>query len=91
MGEALLEERADGQQAALPCQIRGTRPQHRDGADHVAARSVEGEDKQTLLFGVATAYTLVMPAGVQIKIDDGEPIPLQYTSVFPLDVRPRWS
>ena len=35
----------------------------------VAARSVEGEDtKQTLLFGVATAYTLVMPAGVQIRL-----------------------
>ena len=45
----------------------------------VAARSVEGEDKQTLLFGVTTAYTLVMPVGVQIKIDDNEPIPLQYT------------
>ena len=45
----------------------------------VAARSVEGEDKQTLLFGVTTAYTLVMPAGVQIKIDDNQPIPLQYT------------
>ncbi len=49
----------------------------------VAARSVEGEDKQTLLFGVATAYTLVMPAGVQIKIDDGEPISLQYDLCFP--------
>ena len=48
----------------------------------VAARSVEGEDKQTLLFGVATAYTLVMPAGVQIKIDDGEPISLQYALCF---------
>jgi invasion protein IalB len=45
----------------------------------VAARSVEGEDKQTLLFGVTTAYTLVMPVGVQIKIDDNEPIPLKYT------------
>jgi invasion protein IalB len=50
----------------------------------VTARSVEGEDtKQTLLFGVATAYTLVMPAGVQIKIDDGEPISLQYDLCFP--------
>ena len=49
----------------------------------VAARSVEGEDKQTLLIGVATAYTLVMPAGVQFKIDDGEPISLQYDLCFP--------
>jgi invasion protein IalB len=48
----------------------------------VAARSVEGEDKQTLLLGVTTAYTLVMPAGVQIKIDDHEPIPLKYAVCF---------
>ena len=49
----------------------------------VAARSGEGEDKQTLLLGVTTAYTLIMPAGVQIKIDDGEPISLQYDLCFP--------
>ena len=49
----------------------------------VAARSGEGEDKQTLLLGVTTAYTLIMPAGVQIKIDDGEPIPLKYDFCFP--------
>ena len=46
-------------------------------------RSGEGEDKQTLLLGVTTAYTLIMPAGVQIKIDDGEPISLQYDLCFP--------
>ena len=44
----------------------------------VAARSVEGEDKQTLLFGVTTAYSLGIPPGVQIKIDDNQPIPLKY-------------
>ena len=49
----------------------------------VAARGGEGEDKQTLLLGVTTAYTLIMPAGVQIKIDDGEPISLQYDLCFP--------
>src|SRR4029078_6331931 len=49
----------------------------------VAARRGEGEDKQTLLLGVTTAYTLIMPAGVQIKIDDGEPISLQYDLCFP--------
>jgi invasion protein IalB len=49
----------------------------------VAARSVEGEDKQTLLFGVTTAYTLVMPVGVQIKIDDNQPIPLKYAVCLP--------
>jgi len=48
-----------------------------------AVRNVEGEDKQNLLVGVTTAYSLVMPAGVQIKIDDSEPIPLQYTVCLP--------
>jgi len=43
-----------------------------------AVRSIEGEDKQNLLVGVTTAYSLVIPVGVQIKIDDSEPIALQY-------------
>jgi invasion protein IalB len=80
---ALLEERADGQQAALPCQLRGLNPNTGLSQIIVAARSGEGEDKQTLPFGVTTAYTLIMPAGVQIKIDDGEPISLQYDLCFP--------
>ena len=45
--------------------------------------SVEGEDKQHLLVRLPTAYSLVMTAGVQIKIDDGEPISLQYAVCFP--------
>jgi invasion protein IalB len=48
-----------------------------------AVRSIEGEDKQHLLVRLPTAYSLVMPAGVQIKIDDGEPIQLQYAVCFP--------
>jgi invasion protein IalB len=47
-----------------------------------AVRSVEGEDKQSLLVGVTSAYSLVMPAGVEVKIDDGEPISLQYDICF---------
>jgi invasion protein IalB len=47
-----------------------------------AVRSVEGEDKQALLVGVTTDYSLVIPVGVQIKIDDGEPISLQYVVCF---------
>ena len=39
-----------------------------------AVRSIEGDDKQHLLVRLPTAYSLVMPAGVQIKIDEGEPI-----------------
>jgi invasion protein IalB len=48
-----------------------------------AVRSTEGDDKQHLLVRLPTAYSLVMPAGVQIKIDDGEPIQLQYAVCFP--------
>jgi invasion protein IalB len=48
-----------------------------------AVRQVEGEDKQSLLVRLPTAYSLVMPPGVQIKIDDGEPISLQYAVCFP--------
>ena len=45
-------------------------------------RSIEGEDKQYLLVRLPTTYSLVIPAGVQIKIDDGEPISLQYAVCF---------
>jgi len=48
-----------------------------------AVRKVEGEDKQQLLVRVPTAYALVIPAGVQIKIDESQPIQLQYTICFP--------
>lgn len=48
-----------------------------------AVRKVEGEEKQQLLVRVPTAYALVIPAGVQIKIDDQQPIQLQYTICFP--------
>jgi invasion protein IalB len=48
-----------------------------------AVRTVEGEDKQSLLVRLPTAYSLVIPAGVQIKIDEGEPISLQYAVCFP--------
>jgi len=48
-----------------------------------AVRKAEGEDKQQLLIRVPTAYALVIPAGVQIRIDDQEPIPLQYSICFP--------
>ena len=48
-----------------------------------AVRQAEGEEKQQLLVRVPTAYALVIPAGVQIKIDDAQPIQLQYTLCFP--------
>lgn len=48
-----------------------------------AVRKVEGEEKQQLLIRVPTAYALVMPPGVQIKIDENQPIQLQYAICFP--------
>jgi len=48
-----------------------------------AVRKAEGEDKQQLLIRVPTAYALVMPAGVQIRIDEEPPIQLQYSICFP--------
>ena len=45
-------------------------------------RSIEGEDKQDLIVRLPTTSSLVIPAGVQIKIDDGEPISLQYAVCF---------
>ena len=48
----------------------------------VAVRSVEGEDKQNLVVGLTTTYSLVVPVGVAIKIDDGEPISLRYFICF---------
>ncbi len=48
-----------------------------------AVQTVDGEDKQHLLIRLATARSLLIPPGAQIKIDDGQPIALQYTVCFP--------
>jgi invasion protein IalB len=48
-----------------------------------AVRKVEGEDKLQLLVRVPTAYALVIPAGVQLKIDESPPVQLQYAICFP--------
>ncbi len=48
-----------------------------------AVRKAEGDEKQQLLVRVPTAYALVIPAGVQLKIDEQQPIQLQYTICFP--------
>jgi invasion protein IalB len=48
-----------------------------------AVRKAEGEPKQQLLIRVPTAYALVIPAGVQIRIDEEQPIQLQYSLCFP--------
>ena len=48
-----------------------------------AVRTIEGSDTQHLVVNVPTAYTLVVPTGAQIKIDDGKPIQLQYSVCLP--------
>jgi invasion protein IalB len=48
-----------------------------------AVRTIEGNDTQHLVVNVPTAYTLVVPTGVEIKIDDGKPVQLQYSVCLP--------
>ena len=48
-----------------------------------AVRKVEGEEAQQLLIRVPTAYALVIPAGVELKVDEQPPIKLQYAICFP--------
>lgn len=48
-----------------------------------AVRKVEGEEAQQLLIRVPTAYALVIPAGVEVKIDEQQPMKLQYAICFP--------
>ncbi len=67
------------------CLIKHEGLEPKTGAILVAAavRSTEGDDKHYLLVNVPTSYSLVMPAGVQIKVDEGEPIQLQYSVCLP--------
>ncbi|MGH6824321.1 invasion associated locus B family protein [Methyloceanibacter sp.] len=46
-------------------------------------RNIEGQDKQKLLVNMPTSYSLMMPFGVQIKIDEDEPRQLLYAVCFP--------
>jgi len=47
-----------------------------------AVRKIEGEEKEQLLVRLPTAIALAIPAGVQIKVDDGPPISLNYTLCY---------
>ncbi len=47
-----------------------------------AVRKIEGEEKQQLLVKLPQAALLAIPAGVQIKVDDGQPIALGYTFCY---------
>ncbi len=48
-------------------------------------RAAEGDDKQQLFIRLPTFQALVIPVGMQIKIDDKQPIPLAYTICFPMN------
>jgi invasion protein IalB len=56
----------------------GLDPKTGDVDVSAAVRTIEGEGKQDLVVGVPSTHTLVIPAGVRVKIDEGEPITLQY-------------
>jgi invasion protein IalB len=47
-----------------------------------AVRKIEGDDKQQLLVRLPTAIALAIPAGVQIRVDEGEPVALKYTLCY---------
>ena len=61
---------------------RGTDPDTGIVLGTAAVRSVEGEDRLALVVELTTDYSLTIPVGVQVKIDDGEPISLQYVLCF---------
>jgi len=47
-----------------------------------AVRTVQGDDKKQLLVRLPTAIALAIPAGVQIRVDEGEPVALKYTLCY---------
>jgi len=49
----------------------------------VMVRQTEGEEKQQLMIMMHTFEGLVIPAGLQMKIDDGEPVKLPFVVCFP--------
>ena len=46
-------------------------------------RTVGGDDAQHLVVNLPASYSLVVPAGVEIKVDEGKPIQLQYSVCLP--------
>jgi invasion protein IalB len=73
--------KGDDAVAKQVCLVRHEGLEPKTGQIMIAAavRFVEGDPKHLLLINLPTAYSLVIPTGVQIKVDDGEPVPLQYT------------
>ena len=70
-------EETNNKQVCL-VKYEGLDPKTGDVEVAAAVRTIEGEDKQDLAITVPSTHTLVIPAGVQIKIGEGQPISLQY-------------
>ncbi len=70
-------EQTENKQVCL-VKYEGLDPKTGDVEVTAVVRTTEGEDKQDIAVTVPSTHTLVIPAGVQIKIDEGEPIPMQY-------------
>ena len=73
-------------EAQKVCMVRyeGLEPKTGKTLISAAVRIVEGQAKPTLLVNVPLSYSLVIPAGAQIKIDEGEPIQVQYSICIPV-------
>jgi invasion protein IalB len=76
------DEKTDDRQVCL-IKHEGLEPKTGTILIAAAVRTTEGDEKHYLLVNVPTSYSLVMPAGVQIKVDEGEPIQLQYSVCLP--------
>ena len=49
-----------------------------------AVRTVEAEPGHKLVINVSNAYTLIIPAGLQARIDESEPVSMQFGVCLPL-------
>jgi invasion protein IalB len=76
------EEKSGGKQVCL-VRYEGLDPKTGAILISAAVRTVEGENKEYLLVNLPTSQALAIPAGVQIKMDQSEPIQLQYTVCLP--------
>ena len=75
-------EQTENTQVCL-VKYEGLDPKTGDVLVAAAVRTVEGQDKQDLIVTVPIAYSLDMPPGIRIKIDEDEPISLQYAGCTP--------
>jgi invasion protein IalB len=75
-------EQTNDKQVCL-LKYEGLDPRTGDVLVAVVVRTVEGQDKRDLIVTVPTTYSLDMPPGIRIKIDEDEPISLQYVSCTP--------